>query len=1025
MLADRNALLGIWAVQLNLISAEQVSAARQSWLQQPAADFAELLESTGGLSATDRQLLDTVVRRQLAQHGNDPERALAAALGALHPDQASRLKQVIDREIHSTISLASETFDFDPAGIPTKSQSAPSTQPSGSASRFRNLRFHAAGGLGQVSIAHDAELDREVALKEIKPQFVQQPAARSRFVLEAKVTGGLEHPGIVPVYSLGAFADGRPFYAMRFIEGETLKDAILRFHDPERKKLRSESENTLELRQLLGRFIAVCQAVEYAHSRQVLHRDLKPGNIMLGKFGQTWVVDWGLAKADQNTQDAAVALTKNPSPLAGSDSNTESGQILGSLAYMSPEQFAGAPDLGPAADVFSLGATLYHLLIGQTPYQHLSQEELYTAIKQAAIRPPRQLNRSLPKPLEAICLRALAANPADRYRTAQALLDDLERYLADEPVSAYREPLLVRARRWTRKRPGLVSGTAAAVGVAIVGLLMGTIVLSQKNHQLALANEAEVQQRQRAEREEKTAKENERKAREQEAISTAVKNFLLHDLLELAEPESQAQAQLEVDANLKVRDLMARGTQKVDKKFATAPAVAKNLRELLSTPFDPALTVRSLLLRSASKLDGKFPDQPQIEFDLRWATANALMAQGAPQAAIGHYTRCRELAAQLFRPDDRRSIVLTGNLASAYDETGESRQAIELYEQTLQRLTDKLGPTNVETIQALGNLAAAYHYAGRLPESAALNERAYRLMKEELGADHPETLKIMSNLATAYFYLGQREKGRKLHEETHFLRSAALGADHPQTLLSLYYLAEATAEVGDYAAAETMLEEAVSGMKKQFGETHPQTLHAQTSLASVYMLANKRRQAGELFTALLPIAKESLGPEHPVTLRVMNNLANLYYFADRSDLGLPLQQDLLKIRIARQGKRHPDTLQSMNVLALILLDLQRWEEALAQLEEALPLELELLGPRHPDTIRAMLYLGRAHLALEHWPQAEENLTKVWQASRTLPPQIRLDFERDTALEMVKLYTAWEKPELAEEWKQKVGSRQGD
>ena len=163
--------------------------------------------------------------------------------------------------------------------------------------RFRILRPHAKGGLGEVFVARDTELNRDVALKEIQEQFAYDPRYRARFEFEAEVTGGLEHPGIVPVYGLGHMADGRPFYAMRFIKGDSLKEAIGRFHEAEQQPGRDPGESTLELRALLGRFIDVCDAVAYAHSRGVLHRDLKPGNIMLGKYGETLVVDWGLAKA--------------------------------------------------------------------------------------------------------------------------------------------------------------------------------------------------------------------------------------------------------------------------------------------------------------------------------------------------------------------------------------------------------------------------------------------------------------------------------------------------------------------------------------------------------------------------------------------------------------------------------------------------------------------------------------------------------------------------------------------------------
>jgi serine/threonine protein kinase len=182
---------------------------------------------------------------------------------------------------------------------------------------------------------------------------MDRPESRSRFVLEAEITGGLEHPGIVPVYGLGSYADGRPFYAMRFIKGDSLKDTIERFHASGRTE-RDPGARTVAFRELLGRFIDVCNAIAYAHSRGVLHRDLKPGNIMLGKYGETLVVDWGLAKR----VDRAAAAEEQPLRPSATSASTETvaGAALGTPQVMSPEQAAGRLDLlGPASDVYSLG----------------------------------------------------------------------------------------------------------------------------------------------------------------------------------------------------------------------------------------------------------------------------------------------------------------------------------------------------------------------------------------------------------------------------------------------------------------------------------------------------------------------------------------------------------------------------------------------------------------------------------------------------------------------------------------------
>ncbi len=195
----------------------------------------------------------------------------------------------------------------------------PSTPAQTSVNRFRILRPHESGGLGEVYLAEDEEVRRTVALKEIRPEYVHDPNIQARFLAEAEITGRLEHPGIVPVYGLGRYPDGRPFYATRFIEGESLAAAIERYHRG-RTAHPSPSGEPWDLRKLLGRFVSACHTIAYAHSRGVVHRDLKPAHIMLGPYGETFVVDWGLAKQMEKPMDAlpgAEPAPPNPGPNVG------------------------------------------------------------------------------------------------------------------------------------------------------------------------------------------------------------------------------------------------------------------------------------------------------------------------------------------------------------------------------------------------------------------------------------------------------------------------------------------------------------------------------------------------------------------------------------------------------------------------------------------------------------------------------------------------------------------------------------
>ncbi len=251
--------------------------------------------------------------------------------------------------------------------------------------RFTILGPHAEGGLGRIHRARDEQLGRTVALKDVRPERVDDPAVRQRFINEAEITGQLEHPGVVPIYALEYDAAGRPVYAMRFIQGRTISNAIETHHC---------RPTALGLRELLQRFISVCQTVAYAHSKGVIHRDLKPDNIMLGDYGETLVVDWGLAKrlgrggddsfdVDstqeprlESTTETGAALDQTMlAPAHGSERLTVAGTVMGTPAYMAPEQACGE-ELSPAADVYSLGAVLFCILTGKVPFQGTSALEV-------------------------------------------------------------------------------------------------------------------------------------------------------------------------------------------------------------------------------------------------------------------------------------------------------------------------------------------------------------------------------------------------------------------------------------------------------------------------------------------------------------------------------------------------------------------------------------------------------------------------------------------------------------------------
>ncbi len=478
----RDLLFGLLALQTGLIDAPKLVAAFHAWGRDKGHSLADHLVYQGGLDPADRPLLEGLAEAHLRRHGGDSARSLAALADA--PGVAEEVVKAAGPEIESTLGRPPGARSVNAPRSERTSTYVAGRTSMGPNARYRILRPHAKGGLGAVSVALDAELNREVALKQVLERHADDADSRARFLLEAEITGNLEHPGIVPVYGLGADNMGRPYYVMRFIRGESLKDTIQHFHET----TSDPSQRSLELRQLLRRFLDVCNAIEYAHSRGVLHRDIKPANIVLGRHGETLVVDWGLAKVSGRADPTSGEHTLRPSSASGS-AETLPGAALGTPSYMGPEQACGATDsLGPRSDVYSLGATLYCLLTGRAPFEGDDIGAILHAVRSGAFLPPRRVAPSVEPALEAICLKAMALEPKDRYEGPRALADDIERWMADEPVTARRDPFGERARRWARKNRAGVMTVVAATIVALVGLGAVAWVRGVANRELSRAN---------------------------------------------------------------------------------------------------------------------------------------------------------------------------------------------------------------------------------------------------------------------------------------------------------------------------------------------------------------------------------------------------------------------------------------------------------------------------------------------------------------------------------------------------------
>jgi serine/threonine protein kinase/formylglycine-generating enzyme required for sulfatase activity len=463
--SDTNLLFGILAVKMNFVRPDDLLEAMGIWFLNRQRTLGEILTERLAISPKECDLLDSMVRESQARQGQ-----LAKPITDDRPKGLAKLCELIG---------ANGSGDDDNAQLttaPGQSTDAeattdwPERRDGHRSERYLVIRPHAKGGIGKVSVALDVQLNREVALKELLDEHLEKHDSRLRFLLEAEVTARLEHPGIVPVYGRGLNTSGDPFYVMRFIKGESFKEAVHQFHKESGSRGFHSGESSLRLQQLLRRFVDVCNTIEYAHSRGVIHRDLKPSNVIVGKYGETLVVDWGLAKCVGKNEKQVLAdeATLRLSSHSGS-TDTVAGFAVGTPAFMSPEQAEGETShVGFASDVYGLGATLYYLLTGQNP---ITDREVSTAIHHARrgeFRRPRDVNAAIPPPLEAICLKAMAHRPQDRFESPRMLAHDLELWLAGEPVSAWPEPRWVKLRRWVIRNRTLVSSATAALLVALV-----------------------------------------------------------------------------------------------------------------------------------------------------------------------------------------------------------------------------------------------------------------------------------------------------------------------------------------------------------------------------------------------------------------------------------------------------------------------------------------------------------------------------------------------------------------------------
>lgn len=687
--------------------------------------------------------------------------------------------------------------------------------------RFQILKNLAQGGIGNLFIALDHDLQRHVAIKELKRKYANDRAIVKRFLAEATVTGNLEHPNIVPIYATGRRSDGRPFYAMRWIQGQSMQQAIAELHRQHGPKLDFRTNGAA--RDLLLRFVVVCRAIGFAHSRGILHRDLKPSNIMVGDFGETLVVDWGLARNLRPTEpkQPTASPPTGSSPTASEPNHADQtvyGTIVGTPGYMSPEQALGHNEaISTASDIYSLGASLFHILTNSVPLVHTgrlvsphSQPNASSGVAPSGVAPspheskvvlsketetgsPIRLSQfgSFPPPLTVICHKAMQWEPHARYARAELLAADLEAWLMDEPISVLVDTRREKARRWAKAHPAMIAGSLATLLIGFLAMGITLSLLASKNETLRKSNLREQASAREATQNAAIAKANGEEAVHQRQRVLGILNTLLVDV---ERGLANVPGAVAIQRNVLTSVLNKLG--EVAKEFAEDGQVNQSNAMAL-------VDLGDLFARVGTK---------EIRLEVpRWNAASLSPLEAAEKM----YEEAMQIALQSSPrdgPESRRMIaVIQLKQADILRQTARTPEAIRLLKDSLATRRTLLSE-NPESLEAAKAVIKALDSQGQIElqdrnltlASAAFDEM--ESMLEQLAPKHPQDEEIQRNLGIVYSIIGdisvqngELDRAELLYQKDLAI-ATALHRKHPLDLTTKRDLCLSLDRIGNMAA---------------------------------------------------------------------------------------------------------------------------------------------------------------------------------------------------------------------------------
>jgi serine/threonine protein kinase/tetratricopeptide (TPR) repeat protein len=812
------------------------------------------------------------------------------------------------------------------------------------------------GGMGVVFRAEQTRpVQRTVALKIIKPGMDTRQVI-ARFEAERQALAMMDHPNIAKVLDAGTTGNGvagRPYFVMELVQGVPITDYCDQCH--------------LTPRERIELFITVCHAVQHAHQKGVIHRDIKPTNVLVAmQDGQPApkIIDFGVAKAiNQRLVEDALA--------------TGLAQMIGTPMYMSPEQAELSPlGVDTRSDIYSLGVLLYELLTGTTPFdkermQAANYDELRRIIREEEPAQPsaristlaadlattiaerrridrRRLLQAVRGDLDWIVMKCLDKDRNRRYESASSLAADITRYLNDEPVTAGPPSAGYRLRKFLRRNKGPVLAASLLLLSLIVGVAGTTWGMIRAGEQRRHA-EISAQQAIAAAEAEGIAKQS---AQARQAETEAVLDFVESKIFAAANPAGQHGG---LGRDISLRQAVEAAVPFVENSFADQPLIEARLRRTLGTSYlwlgEPKNAVEQLEAARRLYTENAGPDhQDTLSSMSNLATAYA--QQGRYADALQLHQDALQRHTATFGAEHPRTLYSMHGMASVLLDQSKLVQARALAEKTLDLRKRVLGSEDVTTVASMNLLANVLYAQGLWKDARQLREEVLKLDTRLLGPNHPDTLIAANNLGNLLSSLGHTEQALELHEQVLERRQVVLGPSHPDTLSSMCNLARMRLNEARLPEARQLLEEAQEIQKEVLGPKHLLTLQTSYLLANVHEREGDRHQARAQLEECLAHCMEGLGPGHAHTMYVMNGLANVLAEEGKYAESRKLYDEALAQLSEKMGPEHPETLSAMHNMAYAL-DLQgNREESEALIRKTVALRQRVLGATHPATLKS-------------------------------------------------------------------------